>query len=113
MALLTVQALTGTGIVPTFAAVAASDTFAAAPRQYIELVNGNAGTVTLTVTNVATDQFGITGTALDLVTTIAAGARKKIPLGDNAPQRFNSPSTGVATVTCSPTSTVTIGVFQA
>ncbi len=112
MALLTVQTLTGTGAVPTFAAVAASDTFPAAPRQYIELVNGNVADVTLTVTNVATDEFGFGGSALNLVVTIAAGARKKIPLGDNAPRRFNSPSTGVATVTCTPTSTVTIGVFQ-
>lgn len=109
MALLTTQVITADGIVPTFAAVAASDTFKARTGTYVEVVNGNAGAVTVTFDSKAPSNYG---TDVDLVVTVAAGTTEKIYLGDNQDQRFNDPATGVATVTCSPTASVTIGVFH-
>lgn len=109
MALLTTQAITRAGIVPSLAAVAASDTFRAIKGTFLEVANGGAGTTTVTVDSLKQTEYG---TDADLVVTVAAGATKRIYLGDDQDQRFTSPTTGVATVTCSPTTSVTIGVFK-
>jgi hypothetical protein len=112
MALLVPQQITRSGIVPTLAAVAASDTFVPPAKGYLQVANGGGGTTTVTVTSVGTDQYGFGSPSTDLIVTVAAGATKKIYLGDDASQRFTNPTTAVATVTCSPTTSVTIGVFS-
>lgn len=112
MALLTAQQITRAGIVPSLAAVAASDTFVPPAKGYLQVANGGGGATSVTVTSVGADQYGFTTPATDLVVSVAAGATKKIYLGDDSAQRFTNPSTGVATVTCSPTTSVTIGVFS-
>ena len=109
MALLSTQTITPAGIVPAYTAVAASDTFRAKRGTFVEVVNGGAGTTTVTFDSVTLSNYG---TDADNVVTVAAGATKKIYLGDEQAARYTSPLTGVATVTCSPTTSVTIGVFQ-
>lgn len=109
MALLTVQALSPAGIVPTYAAVSASDTFVPNKGRFLAVVNGNAASTTVTFDSVTPSNYG---TDSDTVVTVAAGTTRWIYLGDEQAQRYASPSTGVATVTFSVTASVTAGVFQ-
>jgi hypothetical protein len=109
MALLTAQATSATGLTPSFAAVAASDTFVAGPYRILWLKNTNAATRTVTITTVGT---GPGGTAItDFVGTIGA-TTGELCWGVLPANAFNDGTTGVATVTCSATAGVTIALID-
>lgn len=110
MALLTAQSMAPTtGLVPSYAAVAASDTFVAAPGRYLHLKNTNAATRTVTVTTVGTAAGG--AAIADWSGTIGATTGELLfPV--TVPQHLNDPTTGVGTVTCSATAGVTIALIE-
>ena len=109
MALLTPQTVVPTtGTVPSFAAVAASDTFAAGPGRFLYLKNTNAATRTVTVTTTSTAAGG--AAVADWSGTIGATTGELI-FPANAPQHLHD-STGVGTVTCSATAGVTIALIE-
>lgn len=110
MALLTAQVMTATtGLVPSYAAVAASDTFVAGPGRYLHLKNTNAATRTVTVTTESTAAGG--AAVADWSGTIGATTGELLfPV--TVPQFLHNATTGVGTVTCSATAGVTIALIE-
>lgn len=113
MATLSPQSPTLAGATLSMAAVAASDKFANPyGTAFIQVANGNASSITVTLTARVTNRpavppFGAQ-TVSDNVVTIATGVTKLIgPI----PKAFND-TDGNVTVTCSLTPTVTIAVLQ-
>ena len=109
MALLTAQSTVATGLQPSYASVAASDTFAPANNRFLFLKNTNAATRTVTITTTRTGPGGVSIT--DWVGTIAATTGELV-FGPFPPDQFADGSTGLATVTCSATAGVTIALIE-
>lgn len=102
MAALTIATVTPAGVVDTLAAVAVSDTFANNGSQWIEVANASGSSINVTI---AAGSYKTEDIA-DRVVAVANGARKKI--GPFPVDIFGA----TVTVTCSATTSVTIGVFQ-
>lgn len=110
MALLTAQVMTATtGLVPSYAAVAASDTFTPGPGRFLFLKNTNAATRTVTVTTFSTAAGG--AAVADWSGTIGA-TTGEIMFPATVPQHLVDPTTGFGTVTCSATPGVTIALVE-
>lgn len=109
MALLATQVPTpGAGLVPSFTAAAASDTFVPSDRTFLYVKNTNAATRTITVTTPGTTG----GLAIaDMVGTVGATTGELI-LGPFPAYNYADPTTGLATVTPSATTNVTYAVVQ-
>jgi len=108
MALLTTQNVSRTGITPTYAAVAASDTFVTDAQTWIHVKNGGGSPDTCAVQVLQGDPPGLT--ISDVSVSVTNGQERMIgPLPSNF---FADPTTGVGTITHSFTTTVTIGVFK-
>lgn len=106
MALLTATQITKDGITRTLAAVAASDTLMADDRVFIEVSNGSGAGITVTITTPNT----VSGLAIaDTVVAVANGAVGII--GPISPALYAA-STGLATIVCSATTSVTIAAFR-
>jgi hypothetical protein len=112
MALLTVSTITGAGAVTNLAAVSASDTISASDigtrGVLLDVNNANAGTLTVTVSDPGTTDAGNPAAGAATTITLTTGTRKRIYVG---PFNVNL-STGVATITYSPTSSVTAEAFR-
>lgn len=107
MAVLTVQEIDrSTGIVPAYAAVAASDSFANDGRTYLHVKNGSAGSLTVTIT-LAQTVDGQTPAAKTF--TVAAGVERVI--GPFPPTVYND-ANGRVVVAYSATTTITAGTFR-
>lgn len=109
MALLATQNITRAGVGPTFAAVSASDTFAPDKDTFIEVKNANAGACTVTITTPKTDAIG--NAVADNVVSVPATTGDRM-IGPFPAEHYADPTTGLATVTFSPTASVTVGVFR-
>lgn len=109
MALLATQTPTAAaGLVPTFGAANASDTFVPTDRTFIYVKNTNAATRTITITTPGT----LRGLAVaDPNPTIAATTGELI-MGPFPADLYADPNTGFATVTPSATAGVTLAVVQ-
>ena len=113
MAVLTVQTVVDAGIVPSLAAVNASDTFAddGSGRTFLEVANASGGSINVTITAVQTSA-NIPGvgsvTISDIVVAVANGARKFIGPFTTAYRN----SSGLVTAGYSGTSSVTAGAFK-
>lgn len=109
MALLTVQNIVRTGVTPAYTAVAASDTFLPDANTFIHVKNagGSPDSATISVLQ------GDIGTGLllsDLVVSVTNAQERMIgPLPANF---FADPTTGLATIAHSFTTSVTSGVFK-
>ena len=104
MALLTVQQVVLAGLNPAFqAAAVGGDSFPLAPNTWLEVKNGGAGAVTVTVDSVIPSNYG--GDE-DVVVSVPAGGERRI--GPLAEGRFS----GVASVTYSGVDSVTVGAFK-
>jgi len=109
MALLATQAITRASLAPSFAAVAASDTFLPDRETFIEVKNANASPTTVTITTPRNDAIG--NPVADNAVSVPATTGDRI-IGPFPAEHYADPSTGLATVTCSVTASVTIAVFQ-
>lgn len=109
MALLATQSIVRTGLAPAFAAVSASDTFTPDKDTYIEVKNANAGACTVTVTTPRTDAIG--NAIADNAVSVPATTGDRI-IGPFPAEHYADPTTGLATVTFSPSASVTVGVFK-
>lgn len=107
MALLTKQTIVRTGITPSYTAVAASDTFTPDADCFIHVKNGGGSSDTCVVQVLAGDPPGLT--ISDNSVSVTNGQERMI--GPFPPQFFADPTTGLATVTHSFTTSVTVGVF--
>lgn len=113
MATLTVQTITDSGIVPTLAAVNASDEFEddGTSRTFIEVANASGGSINVTIPKVqaSVNVPGVGSLTLsDIVVAVANGATKLIGPFTTAYRN----SSGKVTVNYSGTSSVTAGAFK-
>lgn len=108
MAALTKQSISRTGITPTYAAVAASDTFAPGVNTFIHVKNAGGSPDTCTIAVLAGDPPGLV--ISDISVSVTNGQERMI--GPFPPQFFADPTTGQATVTHGFTTSVTVGVFD-
>lgn len=107
MALLSIQNIGALGgVTPSYAAVAASDTVAGGQGVFLHVKNANAGAVNVVIATPETVDGDLD--VEDRTVVVAAGAEAMIPVQS----RYNDRTTGLATVTCSPTASVTVGAFR-
>lgn len=110
MTLRTKQTISPAGTAPTFTAATASDTMPVGERMWVEYRSTHTTTVTLTVTSYQVLENGDVAPAK--VYTIPIGsvtpAEVRIPLYKS----YQHATTGVATITCSPITTVTMAVVE-
>lgn len=106
MALLTVQQIASPKLAATYSAVNATDTVPNIDDVFLHIKNANAGTVTVTLTDPGKTPAG--SSATNPTTTLATGTEAFIPINQN----LMDPSTGVATVGYSPTSSVTAALLR-
>lgn len=95
------------GVTATPTAVGASNTFANSGKEFLQITNGGATGLTVTVVSPVKCNHGFTH---DITVTISAGATKMI--GEFPTARFNN-SSGVVTFNCSATTSVTALVLKA
>jgi hypothetical protein len=108
MAALTTQNISRTGITPTYAAVAASDTFTPDAQTFIHVKNGGGSPDTCTIQVLAGDPPGLT--ISDVSVSVTNGQERMI--GPFPANFFADPTTGAGTITHGFTTSVTIGVFK-
>jgi hypothetical protein len=108
LAALTTQNIARTAITPTYAAVAASDTFTPGANVFVHIKNAGGSPDTVTITVAAGDPPGLT--IADLSISVTNGQERMI--GPFPANFFADPTTGVATIAHGFTTSVTIGVFN-
>lgn len=104
------QTITRLGITPSYTAVAASDTFTPSNLTMLHIKNagGSPDVVTVSISSNATAP--IANLVLSMATVSVTNAQERM-IGPFPAQFFADPTTGVATVAHSFTTTVTVGVF--
>jgi hypothetical protein len=109
MALIATQPMTPTaGLVPTFSAANASDTFVPDDRTYIHVLNTNAATRTITISTAQT----IRGLPLTNQAITIAATTGQLILGPFPADTYANAVTGLCTVTPSATPNVTYAVIR-
>jgi len=108
MALLTTQNIVRTGLTPSYAAVAATDTFVPDAQTFIHVKNGGGSPDTCVVQVLQGDPAGLTVSDVSVSVT---NAQERM-IGPLPPNFFADPTTGLGTITHSFTTTVTVGVFK-
>ena len=108
MALLTTQHIARTGLSPTYTAVSASDTFVPGPTTFLHVKNAGGSPDSCVVQVLQGDPPGMT---IADNTVSVTNAQERL-IGPINPQFFADPVTGLATVTHSFTTTVTVAVFN-
>ena len=111
MALLTPQPVTPAGPATTYTAVNASDTFTPGDKLFLDIkTTGTTITVTVVSPSTVACTLGAAGAAHNLVLSATGTAQYK--LGPLPASRFADPTTGLATVTYSPTTGCTAALVQ-
>ncbi|WP_030024896.1 hypothetical protein [Streptomyces monomycini] len=108
MATLTVQPLLAAGTTSTLsnAASGGDKVKPSGDRVFVEVANGGASSVTVTITSYAS----VRGQqAADRTVTVPASGTKKIPLYEDL---NTSPADGLASISYSSTTSVTVGAFR-
>lgn len=109
MATLATQRIARTGLVPAFAAAAGGgDKFTPGSNTYLHVKNGDAGSINVTIVTQGTDSLG--NAIADNVIAVAGTTEKKI--GPFPSGRYKAASDGLAVVTYSAVTSVTVGVFS-
>lgn len=108
MALLTTQTITRAGATPSYAAVAASDTFVPGSGVFLHVKNAGGSSDTCVVQVLQGDPPGLT--IADNSVSVTNGQERMI--GPFSAQFFADPTTGLATVTHSFTTSVTVAVLN-
>lgn len=111
MALLANQVITVAGTTPTLVAAAVGgDTVTPRPNLFLWVKNGGGASVTVTVDDPnSVSPGGAKQFDPDLSVAVPAGADRLI--GPLDPTRFTNPTTGVAAITYSGVTSVTVGAF--
>lgn len=108
MAALSQQVITRSGVTPSYAAVAASDTFPPGTGVFAHIKNAGGSSDTVTISVLAGDPPGLS--VSDLSVSVPNGSERMI--GPLPPQFFADPATGLGTIAHSFTTSVTIGIFN-
>lgn len=109
MALLTTQSISKAGIVPTYTAAAGGgDTMVPGATDFLHVKNGGGSSITVTLAIPASLTFD--GLAVTSPTaTITAGSEQMIKV---IPERYRDPTTGLAVITYSGVTTVTVAAIR-
>jgi hypothetical protein len=108
LALLTTQNISRSGVTPAYTAVAASDTFVPDSQTFIHVKNGGGSPDSCVIAVLQGDPPGLT---ISDITVSVTNAQERM-IGPFPANFFADPTTGLATVTHSFTTTVTSGVFK-
>lgn len=110
MAALATQSIVLTGLAPTYAAAAGGgDTFTPDDRTFIQVKNGSGGAITVTVATPGT----IIGLGIADVSVSVPATTGDRMIGPFPAQHFADPADGLADITYSGVTSLTIGVFKA
>ncbi len=110
MALLATQPIVRAGLAPAYAAAAGGgDTFAPGSNVFLHVKNASGGALTVTVVTPRTDALGnpIADNAISVPAT--TGDRM---IGPFPAEAYADPTTGLANITYSGVTSLTIGAFQ-
>lgn len=108
MALLTTTVIDNPGILPALVAAAGGgDTAVPGPGVFLEVNNAGGASITVTLVTPATVDSVLT--ILDRAVTVTNATRKLIRLDETL---YRDPSTGLASITYSGVTSVTVGVFR-
>lgn len=108
MAVLTTQTIVPTGLAPTYSAAAAGgDKVTPGNDTFIHVKNGGGSSITVTIDSVVPSNYG---TDVDLVVSVPNGGERMI--GPIPAPRFQSLTDGLANVTYSGVTTVTIAALK-
>lgn len=112
MATLTTQSISRAGIVPSYAAATAGgDAMSCGPGMFLHAKNGSGGSITVTIA-IPSGASGYTNVSYtNTAVAIAAGAEKMI--GPIVAPLYQDPTTGLATITYSGVTSLTVGAFNA
>jgi hypothetical protein len=109
MATLATQSITRAGLTPALTAAAGGgDKLTPDKDTMLMVLNGGGSAVTVTVVTPGTNQIGLN--IDDVVVSVAAGATKLI--GPFPAQFFANPADGLASITYSGVTTVTVGALK-
>jgi hypothetical protein len=112
MATLTVQSVSRVGAAPTFAAATGGgDAAPVGANNWIEVKNTSGAPITVTVATTAAGA-PFAGTALAVESFSVPATTGDILYGPLNPQLFADPTTGMATITYSGVTNLTIGCFS-
>jgi len=109
MALLSTQTIVRTGLTPAYTAVAASDTFNPGADVFLHVKNAGGSPDTCVIQVLAGDP---NATILISDNSVSVTNAQERMIGPLPSQFFADPTTGLATVTHSFTTSVTSGVFK-
>lgn len=109
MATLATQGVTRAGVAPTYAAAAGGgDRFTPGAATWLHVKNGSGGAITVTVATPRTDAYG-NAIADNTISVPAAGERV---IGPFPTEAYGSTSDGLADITYSEVTSLTIGAFS-
>lgn len=111
MALLTTQIVNRAGIIPSYGAVAASDTFVPDDHTFLHVKNGGASSDTVAIAIGSGAASPIPNVTIGNVSVAVANGAEKM-IGPFPASYFADPSTGLATVTHSYQTSVTVAVVK-
>lgn len=108
MATLAIQTIDNDGLTPAYVAAAAGgDKAVPGPGSYLHVKNGSAGSINVTLVTPGTVDGNLA--VGDRVVAVGAGAESKIAVGN----LYRDPADGLAAITYSAVTTVTVGSFRA
>lgn len=108
MATIAVQNIINTGLDPVFAAASAGgDKAITGPGAYLEVKNGGGSAVTVTLATPGTVDGDLA--VADRTVSVPAGGSRKVAL----PHLYRNPSDGLAAISYSAVTSVTVAVFRA
>lgn len=111
MALLATQPITRAGVAPSYAAAAGGgDTFTPGPSVFLHVKNTSGGAITVTVVTPRTDALG--NAIADNTISVPATTGDRM-IGPFPYEAYADPTTGVANITYSGVTNLSIGAFSA
>lgn len=112
MALLTPQPVTATGLNPTYVSAAGGgDTVKPGDNTFLHVKNGGGSSINVTIVQAGVCSYGGSTPTHDRVVAVPASGERMIPTGPAV--RYASQSTGLASITYSAVTSVTIAAVQA
>ena len=111
MALLATQSITRAGLAPSYAAAAGGgDTFRPGPNVFLHVKNASGGALTVTVVTPRNDALGNPVADNAISVPVTTGERM---IGPFPYDFYADPTTGLASITYSGVTSLTIGAFSA
>lgn len=111
MALLATQSIVRAGLAPSYAAAAGGgDTFTPGTDTFLHVKNASGGAITVTIVTPRTDAYG--NAIADNAISVPATTGERM-IGPFPYEAYADPTTGLANITYSGTTSLTIGAFTA